>query len=102
MNKQSILTPRTKIARGEIIMTLFKVLAAAAILSVTTGATAFARTPYEHIRHEQMVPRVNLDRNAGGPVCLHDYADDYTDCSYSSHSQCAATASGGLGECSMN
>jgi hypothetical protein len=83
-------------------MTLFKVLAAAAILSMTTGATAFARAPYEQIRHEQMVPRLNLDRNAVGSWCLHDYADDDTDCSYSSRSQCAATASGGLGECSMN
>ena len=83
-------------------MTLFKVLAAAAILSVTTGATAFARTPYEHTRHEQMLPRFDLDRNAGGSWCLHDYADDNIDCSYASRSQCAATASGGLGECSMN
>jgi hypothetical protein len=82
-------------------MTLFKVLAAAAILSVTTGAV-FARAPYEQIRHEQMVPRVHLDRNAVGSWCLHDYADDDIDCSYSSRSQCAATASGGLGECSMN
>jgi hypothetical protein len=102
MSRQSILAPGTRIATGEVIMTLFKVLAAAAVVSVTMGATAFARTPYEHIRHEQMLPRVNLDRNAGGPVCLHDYADDYTDCSYASHSQCAATAAGGLGECSMN
>jgi hypothetical protein len=88
-------------------MTLFRILAAAAILSVTTGATAFARTPHEQIRQEQIrqeqiVPRLNLDRNAGGRVCLHDYDDDYTDCSYSSRSQCAGTASGGLGECSMN
>lgn len=82
-------------------MTLFRVLAAAAVLSVT-GAMALAKTPYEHIRHEQMVARPNLDRNTGGPVCLHDYADDYTDCSYASHSQCEATAAGGLGECSMN
>jgi hypothetical protein len=77
-------------------MTLFKVLAAAAILSVTAGATAFARTPHEQTRHEQMLPRWN----ARGPVCLHDYADDYTDCSFSSRSQCEGTASGGLGECS--
>lgn len=83
-------------------MILFRVLAAAAVLSVTTGATAFARTPYEHVRHEQMLPRLNLDRNAGGSWCLHDYANDINDCSYSSRSQCAATASGGLGECSMN
>jgi hypothetical protein len=83
-------------------MTLFKVLAAAAVLSVTTGATAFARAPHEHIRHEQMLPGFNLDKNAGGPWCLHDYADDDIDCSYASRSQCAATASGGLGECSMN
>lgn len=82
-------------------MTLSKVLAAAAILSVTTGA-AFARAPYEQIRHEQMVPRVHLDRTTVGSWCLHDYADDDIDCSYSSRSQCAATASGGLGECSMN
>jgi Protein of unknown function (DUF3551) len=82
-------------------MTLFKVLAAAAILSVTTGA-AFARAPYEQIRHEQMVPRLHLDRTTVGSWCLHDYADDDIDCSYSSRSQCAATASGGLGECSMN
>lgn len=83
-------------------MTLFKVFAAAAILSMTTGATAFARTPHEHIRHEQMLPRLDLDRNAGGSWCLHNYVDDYTDCSYSSHSQCAGSASGGLGECSMD
>lgn len=83
-------------------MTLFRVLVAAAILSVISGATAFARTPYEPIRHEQMLPRVDLDRNDSGPVCLHDYADDYTDCSYASHSQCEATAAGGLGECSIN
>ena len=83
-------------------MTLFKVLAAATVLLVTTGATAFARTPYEHTRHEQMLPRLNLDRTAGGSWCLHDYANDNTDCSYYSRSQCAATASGGLGECSMN
>ena len=34
--------------------------------------------------------------------CLHNYSDDYIDCSYSGRSQCAATASGGLGGCSVN
>jgi hypothetical protein len=101
MNEHPVLTSAMGIAIGEIIVT-FRILAAAAILSVATGATAFARTPYEQFRHEQMLPGLNLDRNAGGPVCLHYYSDDYTDCSFASYGQCTATAAGGLGECSMN
>jgi hypothetical protein len=49
-----------------------------------------------------MLPRLDLDRTAGGSWCLHEYANDDIDCSFSSRSQCAATASGGLGECSTN
>ena len=46
--------------------------------------------------------RNKIGAGADRSCCLHDYASDIVDCSYSSRSQCAATASGGLGECSMN
>jgi hypothetical protein len=44
--------------------------------------------------------QVTHQNNVGRPWCLHDYADDEVDCSYANRSQCAATAAGGLGECS--
>jgi hypothetical protein len=46
--------------------------------------------------------RNKIGVGAGRSWCLHDYVNDIVDCSYSNRSQCAATASGGLGECSMN
>jgi hypothetical protein len=83
-------------------MTSSKILVAATLLSVMAGTTVSARTSYRQHSYEHMLPR--FDRVAGplGSWCLHNYADDNVDCSYSSRSQCAATASGGLGECSMN
>jgi hypothetical protein len=46
--------------------------------------------------------RRRIGTGTGRSWCLHDYVNDIVDCSYSNRSQCAATASGGLGECSMN
>jgi hypothetical protein len=46
--------------------------------------------------------QVTHQNNVGRSWCLHDYPDDEVDCSYSNRSQCAATAAGGLGECSPN
>ena len=83
-------------------MTLFRVLVAAALISVTTGTAVFARTPHEQPRYEQSLPSLDRAGGAGGSWCLHNYANDEIDCSFASHSQCAATASGGLGDCSMN
>jgi hypothetical protein len=81
-------------------MSLFRVLTAAALLSVTTGSVAFARPAYEKPRFE--LSKLSRDGGASRPWCLHNYVNDVVDCSYSSQSQCAGTASGGLGECSMN
>jgi hypothetical protein len=83
-------------------MILFRILVAAALLLAMTGTTVFAKTSYKQPRYEQMLPRFRGSGSAGRPWCLHDYVNNEVDCSYSSRSQCAATASGGLGECSMN
>ena len=83
-------------------MTFFRMLVAAALLLATTGTTTvFAKTSHKQHRYEQMLPRFRGSGSAR-PWCLHDYVNNEVDCSYSSRSQCAATASGGLGECSMN
>jgi hypothetical protein len=83
-------------------MSLFRIIVAAALLTATSGTVAFARSSYEQPRLGQVLSRFDRGGSAGRPWCLHDYVNDEVDCSYSSHSQCAATASGGLGECSMN
>ena len=49
-----------------------------------------------HLRREPLTPL------ASPFWCLHQYANDIVDCSYSNRSQCEATASGGLGQCSMS
>jgi hypothetical protein len=46
--------------------------------------------------------QVTHRNNVGRSWCLHDYVDDEVDCSYANRRQCAATAAGGLGECSPN
>ena len=72
-------------------------------------ATARTRNAYAAIHSgslradfNRLPVRNKIGAGAGRSWCLHDYASDIVDCSYSNRSQCAATASGGLGECSMN
>jgi Protein of unknown function (DUF3551) len=86
-------------------MKLARVLVVAALLSATTGPIQFARASgasQRQPRHEQILPRFDRAAGAGHSWCLHDYADDAINCAYSSRSECAATASGGLGQCSVN
>jgi hypothetical protein len=81
-------------------MTSFKILAALAVLSATTATPAFART-FQGVGHDYVWSATDRAAAAGPTWCLHNYSQDEVDCSYASHSQCAASASGGLGECEM-
>jgi hypothetical protein len=86
-------------------MKLARVLVVAALLSATPGPMQFATasgTSQKQPRHEQILPGFDRATGAGRSWCLHDYVNDEIDCSYSSRSECAATASGGLGQCSAN
>ncbi len=81
-------------------MTSFKMFAALAVLSVTVATPAFSRTLQE-ARYNHAWSRADGAGVSGTSWCLHNYAQEEVDCSYTSQSQCAATASGGLGECEM-
>jgi hypothetical protein len=35
------------------------------------------------------------------PWCLHNYGEDYIDCSFRTRSQCEGTAAGGIGQCDL-
>lgn len=78
-------------------MTSFKIFVALAALSVTAATPAFSRTLQEARYHHAWS---GADR-AEASWCLHSYGQGEVDCSFASQSQCAATASGGLGECEM-
>jgi hypothetical protein len=82
-------------------MTSFKIFAALAVLSVTAAAPAFSRT-LQDVRHDYAWSGANRAGMTGVSWCLHNYSQDEVDCSYASQSQCAASASGGLGECEMS
>jgi hypothetical protein len=72
-----------------------------AVLVSTTGArNAYARSLRTDFSN--LSARHRIGTAAGRSWCLHDYVNDEIDCSYSNRGQCVATASGGLGECSMN
>jgi hypothetical protein len=83
-------------------MTALRVLVAVAVLSASTGAPAFARASEGHSVHTIVSSEFDRARMPGHSWCLHDYSDGSVDCSYSNRSQCAATAAGGLGGCSLN
>lgn len=86
-------------------MTLVRVLVVAALSSATTGtmqSAAASGASQRQPRQAQILPRSDRATGAGHAWCLHDYADDEINCSYSSRNECAATASGGLGQCSVN
>ena len=76
----------------------------AALVSTNRMRDAFAATHSASQRSDfdKLSARRQTGIAAGHSWCLHDYANDYVDCSFSNRSQCAATASGGLGECLMN
>jgi hypothetical protein len=81
-------------------MTSFKMFAALAVLSVTAATPAFSRTLQE-ARYDHAWSGADRAGVSGTSWCLHNYAQDEVDCSFASQDQCAATASGGLGECEM-
>jgi hypothetical protein len=76
----------------------------AALVSTTRMRDAFAVIDSGSVRShfDKLSARRQIGTAAGRSWCLHDYVHDYVDCSFSNRSQCVATASGGLGECSMN
>ena len=76
----------------------------AALVSTTRTRNAYAAIHSDslHADFNKLSARYKIGIGGGGSWCLHDYVNDNIDCSYSNRSQCAATASGGLGECSMN
>ena len=81
-------------------MTSFKIFAALAVLSVSVATPAFSRTLQE-ARHDRVWSEADRAGVVDTSWCLHNYAQDEVDCSFASQGQCAATASGGLGECEM-
>jgi hypothetical protein len=81
-------------------MTSFKIFAALAVLSATAATPAFSRT-LQGVRHNYAWSGTHRAGGTGSSWCLHNYSSDEIDCSYADQSQCAATASGGLGECEM-
>jgi hypothetical protein len=83
-------------------MTAFRVLVVVALLSASAGTPAFARASEGHFRYNSISSELGRAGMPSRSWCLHNYADDYVDCSYSNRSQCAATAAGGLGQCSLN
>jgi hypothetical protein len=81
-------------------MTSFRIFAALAVLLATAAKPTFSRTsPGVHERVWSTTYRAGVTVNSW---CLHNYSSDEIDCSYATQNQCAATASGGLGECEMN
>ena len=81
-------------------MTSFKIFAALAVLSVTVATPAFSRT-FQETRHDRVWPGFDRAGVTDTSWCLHNYGEGELDCSFASQSQCAATASGGLGECEL-
>ena len=82
-------------------MTSFKILAALALLSTTAATPALSRTS-QGLRQDYVRSGTDRAEPAGRTWCLHSFSQDEIDCSYIDQSQCAATASGGLGECEIN
>jgi hypothetical protein len=76
----------------------------AALVSTTRTRNAYAAIHSGSLRADfnKLSARQQVGTSVGRSWCLHDYVNDNVDCSYSNRSQCAATASGGLGECSTN
>jgi hypothetical protein len=69
----------------------------AMLIFVTASAPVFAQ---EHRVSKQSPLSIHrVDLKPGGSWCLHDYENDSVNCSFVTRNQCAATASGGLGEC---
>jgi hypothetical protein len=75
----------------------------AALVATTRTRNAYAAIHSGSLRADfnKSPTRHQIGTGGGRSWCLHDYANDNVDCSYSNQSQCAATAAGGLGECSM-
>lgn len=76
----------------------------ATLVSTTRRRNAYAAFDSGSVRADfnRLSARHRIRTAAGRTWCLHDDVNDIVDCSYSNRSQCAATASGGLGECSVN
>jgi hypothetical protein len=68
----------------------------AMLILVTASAPVFAQ---EHRASKQSPPSIHRVDLKPGSWCLHDYENDSVNCSFATRNQCAATASGGLGEC---
>ena len=83
-------------------MTSFKILAALALLSATASTSAFS-TPLKRQAAQDLVSSGAKRAGVGSySWCFHNYSADIIDCSYTDRSQCAETASGGLGQCEPN
>jgi Protein of unknown function (DUF3551) len=88
-------------------MTPYQIRIVATLVSVTLSAPIFERDVQRHPYQDRgllgrtllSVGQTKIDRPSW---CLRDYAADSVDCSFSDRAQCAATASGGLGDCVPN
>ena len=95
---------RSRREYGVKIMNKRKDLVIAVVISVIATAPLSAQSVQKPTIQKYSAPKQNslsihratIWRSAW---CLHDYDDDSINCSFSSRNQCAATASGGLGEC---
>jgi hypothetical protein len=68
----------------------------AMLIFVTASAPVSAQERRVSKQSPLSIHRVDLKP---GSWCLHDYENDSINCSFVTGNQCAATASGGLGEC---
>ena len=68
----------------------------AMLIFVTASAPVSAQERRVSKQSPLSIHRVDLKP---GSWCLHDYEYDSINCSFVTRNQCAATASGGLGEC---
>jgi hypothetical protein len=81
-------------------MTWCKIVATLVMLSATAATPASSKTLLRPL-HDDLRLRTDRAAATGRTWCFHNFSQDELDCSYIDESQCAATASGALGECDI-
>jgi Protein of unknown function (DUF3551) len=94
-------------ADRESAMRSYQIRIVATIVSVAFSAPVFAqdgwRLPYQDQGFSRRALLAQARDNANTyPWCLQNYMENALECSYNSRAQCEATASGGLGQCTLN
>jgi hypothetical protein len=72
------------------------------LLSATASTSAFSTTSQRHATQDFVSSGAKRAGVGSHSWCLHNYSADDIDCSYTNRTQCAETASGGLGQCELN